>query len=393
MKTLLIARKSLVEIMREVQLLVLTIALPLVFLVITYLTYNAELVKTHKIWVLAGSLQSGEIIQALEAVHYASRKPVFKVTLTTNLSLANQALENGEISALVELEDDAESKKTTATIHGDALSNDFYQASTALENTLRTFAREAAGRAQIVTVDRGTAGVNGPRSEFDLYAPGMITFGLLMIIPQTAMLVSREVRWKTLNRIRLTRANAWDLLGGISLAQMVIATAQVVIVLLAAIALGLNNQGSLGLAILVGLAISASAIGQGLLVACFSQDDSQAANVGSTFSMIQVFLSGSFYQLPPLTMFTLAGHQVDLFDIFPATHGFRALQQVLTYGDGLPEIGFRLGATVLLSLVYFGIGVVVFRKTKMKTRIMLEVRMGRRFTRKNADFFGFGYNG
>ena len=366
MKLFLIARKSLVEIIREVQLLVLTIALPLVFLVITYLTYNAELIKTHKVWLYTGSTQSEEIVQVLENVHYASGKPVFKITPTTNLNLANQTLKNGEISALVQLEDDPTGKKITATIQGDALSNDFYQASTNLENTLRNFAGEAAGRVQIVSVTEEPLGENGPQSEFDLYAPGMITFGLLMIIPQTAMLVSREVRWKTLNRIRLTRVSAWDLLGGISLAQMLIAAAQVVIVLLAALAMGFNNQGSLGLAILVGLAISASAIGQGLLVACFSQDDSQAANVGSTFSMIQVFLSGSFYQLPPLTVFTLAGHQIDVFDIFPATHGFRALQQVLTYGDGLPEIAFRLTATLVLSLVYFGIGVVVFRQTKME---------------------------
>ena len=116
---------------------------------------------------------------------------------------------------------------------------------------------------------------------------------------------------------------------------------------------------------LVGLALSFSAIGQGLLVACFVQDDSQAANLGSTFAMVQVFLSGAFYQLPPLTVFSLAGHQMDVFDIFPATHGFRALQQVLSYGDGLQEIAFRLGAILVLSISYFLVGVVVFRRLKM----------------------------
>ena len=75
--------------------------------------------------------------------------------------------------------------------------------------------------------------------------------------------------------------------------------------------------------------------GQGLVVACFVENDSQAANVGSTVSMLQVFLSGAFYQLSPLTMFVVAGHQIDLFDIFPATHGLLALQQVLVYGAGL----------------------------------------------------------
>ena len=82
--------------------------------------------------------------------------------------------------------------------------------------------------------------------------------------------------------------------------------------------------------------------------------------------MIQVFLSGSFYQFPSLTVFTLAGHQIDLFDIFPATHGFLALQQVLSYGVGLKEIGFRLGATLVLSILYFVIGVVIFQRLQMR---------------------------
>jgi hypothetical protein len=82
--------------------------------------------------------------------------------------------------------------------------------------------------------------------------------------------------------------------------------------------------------------------------------------------MLQVFLSGAFYRLPPLTLFTLAGYQIDLFDAFPATHGFLALQQVLTYGAGLREIAFRLGATLLLSAVYFYIGVFFFQRLQMR---------------------------
>jgi hypothetical protein len=81
--------------------------------------------------------------------------------------------------------------------------------------------------------------------------------------------------------------------------------------------------------------------------------------------MLQVFVSGSFYQLPPLTVFTLASHQIDLFDVFPATHGFMALQQVLTYGAGLREVAFRLSATLLLSVLYLAVGVFAFQRMQM----------------------------
>jgi uncharacterized membrane protein (UPF0182 family) len=90
--------------------------------------------------------------------------------------------------------------------------------------------------------------------------------------------------------------------------------------------------------------------------------------MGSAVTMTQVFLSGSFYQLPPITLFMLLGHHIDLFDIFPATHGFLALQQVLSYGADFSQISFRLTATLVLSAVYLLIGVVIFQQLKMKER-------------------------
>ncbi|MEE8392149.1 MAG: hypothetical protein V3S14_15325 [Anaerolineae bacterium] len=109
----------------------------------------------------------------------------------------------------------------------------------------------------------------GPQTEFDIYAPGIMIFALLMIIPQTAMLVAREVRWGTLRRLHLTRLRAWDLLTGVSLAQMIVAVVQVVVMFAGALAVGFHNQGSLLLAIVVELAVSFSAVGKGLVVAPF----------------------------------------------------------------------------------------------------------------------------
>lgn len=371
MKALLLARKSLLEIVREGQLLALTLALPLIFLALTVLTYNRDLLATYRIAVWTPASQGEALVARLEAERYLHGDPIFAILTnpgpgTRDSRTAFALMEAEKLTALVALSYDPASTSLQATIYGDALSSGFYRASTILENTLRDYAREAAGRPLVVEVIEEPLAIAGPENEFDLYAPGMITFGLLMIIPQTAMLVAREVRRKTLERLHLTPMRAMDLFAGISLAQMGVAVVQVILVTLAAVAMGFNNQGSMGLAILVGLGLSFSAIGQGLLVACFVQNDSQAANLGGTFAMIQVFLSGSFYQLPPLTMFTLAGHQIDVFDIFPATHGFRALQQVLTYGDGFREIGFRFAATLGLSLLYFLLGVLIFQRLKMR---------------------------
>ncbi|MFN2227654.1 MAG: ABC transporter permease [Anaerolineae bacterium] len=368
MKALLVARKSLLEMAREAQLLGLVLALPLVFLVITAVTYTGSYWITHPVWVQDAGGQGEALVAELEAQRYADGRPVFEITRVDDRTAADASLQEQAITALLVIDNPVgvpPGADGGVTIVGDALNPRFYRASVVLDGAISRHADRLAGVPEVVRLVEEPL-LAGAVSEFDLYAPGMIVFALLMIIPQTAMLVARERRWDTLRRLRLTRLGAGSLLGGISLAQMAVAAVQVVLVFAAALAMGFHNRGSLAMALVIGLAISFSSVGLGLVVAGFVENDSQAANVGSTFAMLQVFLCGAFFQLPPMTLFRLAGHQIDLFDVFPASHGFLALQQVLTYGAAPGEVLFRLGATLLLSALYFVAGIAVFRRWQMR---------------------------
>ncbi len=365
MKALLVARKSLIEISREGQLLLLELLLPLVFLGITAATYNTPLQATHPVQAVGPDPASEPLIQALGSQRYADGRPVFVVEPASDRGAAEAALKEREITTLLTVTPKQADQATRVTITGDPLYPRFYRASTILSSVIERYADALSGRPEVVRVNPQPLFAAGPQTEFDLYAPGIIVMALLMIVPQTAMLVAREVRWHTLRRLRLTPLGAGEFLAGISLAQMVVAGLQVVVIFLAALLMGFHNQGSLPLALLVGLALSFSAIGQGLVVACFVENDSQAANVGSTVTMLQVFLSGAFYRLPAPTLFSLGGYQIDLFDVFPASHGFTALQQVLAYGADLGEIGFRLTVTLLLSGLYLWVGVLAFKRLQM----------------------------
>lgn len=365
MKTLLVARKSLREISREPQLLLLTILLPVAFVGITYLGYRGDLVATYPVAVIVADPGQRALVDNLAAQRHGNGQPVFDIRVTEDRAGAEAGLLDRSLAALLVI--DSEAGTPAVTIKGDALYARYYRASVLLENAITAFTDRAAGLPEVVRIEEAPLYSIGPRTEFDLYAPGMIVFAMLMIVPQTAMLVARELRWRTLRRLRLSRLSTFELLAGLSLAQMVVGVVQVGAVFVAALALGFPNQGSLPLAIGVGLAIALSAIGQGLIVACFAENDSQAANVGSTAAMIQVFLSGAFYALPSPTILSLGAYQLGVFDIFPATHGFMALQQVLNYGAGLSQIAVRLGLTLLLSGLYFALGVFVFNRTRMRS--------------------------
>lgn len=365
MKTWLVARKSLLEIVREPQMVGLVIALPVIFVLITAVTYNPSLLVRYKIAVHSTNPAGDPLIARLEALKYADGSPVFDLTRTGDPGEALRQVEDREMVALVTITP-GESGKPDVTIHGDMFDMAFNRANASLKSVINGYADAVDGRAPVIEIKREALAKKGPTTYFDLYAPGMFIFAWLMLIPQTAMLIAREIRWRTLNRLRLTRMNAWDLLAGSSLAQIVIALVQVVAVFASALVLGFHNQGSLAVAVVVGLAISFSAIGSGLIVACFMQDDSQAANIGASVAMVQVFFSGAFYAMPPMTVFTLAGHPIDVFDIFPATPGFLALQRVMCYGASFGQIGFRLAMTFGLSAVYFLAGVFIFHRLKMR---------------------------
>jgi ABC-type multidrug transport system permease subunit len=107
--------------------------------------------------------------------------------------------------------------------------------------------------------------------------------------------------------------------------------------------------------------VAVSAIGIGLIVGCFIQNDSQAVNLGSTVAMLQVFASGSFFPVPAPTLFRLFGHEIAWNDILPATHAMTALQQSILYGVHLDQIAFRLVAAAVLSLVFFLVGALLYR--------------------------------
>jgi ABC-2 type transport system permease protein len=366
MKTLLIARKTLREGLREPQLLLLTLIFPLFMMIIGAIGYSASpKLISHPILIIDSSSQAHSLIARLKARRYPDGRPAFDLNYITDRAAAEAALKAQTASALVILGAD-KAGDLTVTVHGDATSMRFITASSLLQQIIGPYLDQAAGMPTLLRFSETPISMTMPQSDFDAYAPGMMIMAILLLTPHVAMVIARELRYGTLRRLRLTPLTASELLSGVSLAEMLVAAVQVVFMFVAALILGFHNNGSLVIAIGVGLLLSFSAIGFGLLVACFSSSDSDALNLGAMVSMLQVFLCGAFFSLPSVTLFTLSGHEIGVFDFLPATHGMLALQQVLSGHAGVPDIAFRLTAMTSLSILYFAIGTLVFGRRQMR---------------------------
>ena len=363
--TWLVGRKTALEMLREPQLALLMLSMPMFFMVITALGYGSQAkLATYEVLTLLEDPAGKVVLERLAALRYPDGRPVFHLAAIPGRSAAEPLLADGRAAALVVLSRDA-SGHLAGTLRGDATSMKFNRASTYLARTISPLLDQlafAGVRPQPLVVEERSLFARSMQTEFDLYAVGMMVFAVLLLIPWTAMLLARELRLGTLRRLQLTRLSSLALAGGVTLAQMAGALLMVLVLLGSALALDFHIQGSLALAVVTYLLLCFSAIGPGLVVAGFSRNDSDALNIGSMVTMLMVFLSGAFFPMPAVTLFYFYGHAIDLFDFLPASHAMLALNQVLVDGAALQQVAFRLGLTAVLSFVYYGIGMWFFTR-------------------------------
>jgi ABC-2 type transport system permease protein len=204
-------------------------------------------------------------------------------------------------------------------------------------------------------------------TEFDFLAPGMMVFAILLLATTVAAILTREVESGTLLRLKLSKMRSFDLLFGGLIPWSLVAGAQVVILLVVAIILGLKWQGSVYsilLAIFVGIIAGIASISLAMIIASFAKNDRQAANLGTLIVVPTTFLTGSFFPLPA-EYINIFGHSFQIYGILPWTHTLTALRSVLVYGSGWSVVSSDVIISAVLTLILFVIGVFLFSKTRL----------------------------
>jgi ABC-2 type transport system permease protein len=320
-----------------------------------------------------------DLLHALQSITYADGKPLLIVNLVSDKNAAEMRLKNREASLLVIIPTDFsaaidairkknDSPTTTLTVVGD-LTNPTYAVGAMLANAaLDQYMQAITGQPRPIQIVEEAIGASGARTEFENYVPGLLVFAVMMLMFLAAISVVREVEGGTLRRLQTTSMTAFDYFGGLSLSLALIGTAAVTLTFLVALALGFRSQGPLWLAIMIGIITSFSVIGVGLMVACFVRTSTQAFLIVNFPLALFMFFSGAIFPIPRVPLFVLAGRMVGLYDILPPTHAVVALNKILTLGAGLDEVLYELGALVLLSAVYFAVGVWLFQRTHLRLR-------------------------
>ena len=243
---------------------------------------------------------------------------------------------------------------------------------TAIRQVDATLAQnQSQSNASIDYISAAVQPLTGTRSLtlFDYQAPGLIVFALLMQVSSVAQDLTRESDRGTLGRLKLSNMRSFDLLFGTLLTWILIAVAQILLLLGVAVALGFSwadGANSIGLAVLVGIIGGIASISLGLLLAAFTTNERQAAQLGVLIAVPVSFLTGAFFPLPNEILGTAFGTTFQVYDLLPWTQVADALRQVLIYGSGFGAVAVYVGFAIVLTAILFVVGVISYSRVRLR---------------------------
>ncbi len=308
-----------------------------------------------------------------------------EIIIPSNFSNSVASLINNTIqsSTGASLSSDSTSNNITSTIiiRGDTgfmgfgvaqgiLAGVFEQYQQGVVNNVKNQIAGTPGAEPTKFIDTKVESIPGTSSftQFDFLAPGMIVFAILLLATTVAAILTREVESGTLERLKMSKMRSFDLLFGGLIPWSLIAGAQVVILLIVAIILGLHWQGSfysIIIAIFIGIIGGIASIALAMIIASFAKNDRQAANLGTLIVVPTSFLTGAFFPLPQV-MVNIMGQSFSIYGLLPWTHTLIALRSVLVFGSGLNSVANEIELSAILTLILFVIGVFLFSKTRLK---------------------------
>jgi ABC-2 type transport system permease protein len=389
MRLISVFRKTMREQLRDFWTLSLTMSLGPFFVFFYWLMFGGGS-TTYDVLVInrdAGIEINGErwnagdqTIAAIEDVKYESGQSIVAVKTATDRTQAEKQIKDRKAELLLVFPENYSQALMThpdnpahIELVGD-LTNPYYSVSSVITNAaLTTYLQSLSPQASPIAVDEHALGDSGARTEFETWVPGLFMMAAVLLIYQTAMTVAREIEGGTMRRLQITPMTAFDLLGGISVSQVLIGVTAVILTFLTAVALGFHSEGPLWIAVLLGVLTSMAMIGVGLVVACFARTVARAFMIANFPLFLMTFFSGMFMPISAPSIVTIGGRTIRLLDFLPPTFAVTALNKVTSLGAGLGDIAFELAALSILATAYFAVGVWLFQRLGTSYPLKLRV--------------------
>lgn len=371
MKTIAIIRKALTMQFRDYWALLLTI-LSAPFFIFVYYAMTGGGSTTYSVsYTFEGqemyTVYGEKIINELETLSYADGKPYLKLKDVADEDIAFEALKNRKTDLYLVIPEGfsdslAHQKIPVFKVLGEA-SNPKYSLAVIFTLTgIEAMIRNETDKKPLYIFDEKLVGNSKAKSEFDIYAPGIFIFSIIMLILSASLAIIRDVEDRTMLRLKLSKMSVFNYLIGNTFVQWMIGVVSFALTYGLAILLGFNSGGSTMLVLLVCSLTILSVIAICLILVSFCRNATMIMIVGNFPLFILMFFTGAMMPLPRKELF----QGFALNDLLPPTHAVNALNKIFTFGSSFNDISGDLVYLTLLTIVYFSLGIYLFHRKHIK---------------------------
>jgi len=388
MKILSIIRKSIKEHLRSVWILLLTVLMAPFFVMLYYMINEAT--QTHYDIIVVNQ-DRGVHFEGGAFNHGAFLIDLFKGTDMDSLdlpiqleemedrTLAEHRLKNKKSDALIIIPEDF-SERIVALASGPSvkgvgvefvgdLTNIYYMVCAIWSyEIIAEYVSELSGAARPVILKETPLGISAQVTDFDMWIPGILMLSIIMLMFTASIAIVTEIENGTIIRLKLSGISSLQLLSGIGLVQVLIGIIAIFLTLQVAMWFGFDYVGVLGPFILIAILTTVSIIGFSLILASVTKSANEILVVGNFPLFLFMFFSGAAFPMHAKELFTISGYGISWQSLLSPSHAVQALNKLwimnLEFNDVVPEIL----ALIVMSLVYFGIGIWLFQKRHLKVQ-------------------------
>ena len=354
--------RSLKETYRDPLALGFLLAFPLMFMLLFGAAFGGDTTPSYTI----GIIDNDQTEVSQDFVYEAlSNVPTLEITGFDDADTALEELKLGDLRAYIVLPDGfgEQVSQIWQGEEGDIALNITYDESDLLVSeqiisTINAATRAFAGIEIPITITANHINIETEITQMDFIAPGIIIFGLLIMIPTSGRIMLRDKESRFLYRMLTTPARPWEFIAGYSLSMVAIAIAQILIFILLGWLFGMDIIGSIWLAFAVFLLTAICSIGIGMVVASLSKSENQGESLSWLFSMPLAIVSGVWFsaEFMPSYIQTFA-------NLFPFAHAVEASRAVITRGVGMEAISGDFFFLVGWAVGIFILGTILFART------------------------------
>ena len=389
MRLAVLFKKTMIENFRDWKILSLTLVFSPFFVVLMYF-YLGTASKTYKIGAVnrdAGSTEKTgtrwnagrELIAKMSEARYPDGVPILHVAAMDCTSEVRKPLADRAVDLAVEIPEnfsriltEYRNGRTPAparmTSLGDPMNPRYITAAAYCDYISYEYASTVTGQKGPLEIRVESIGGTKSLNDFELYVPALLALALMMLMFTTAASIIKEKDKGTLVRLQMSLMRVHEFLSAVGLTQVIIGVLAMGLTFATAWALGYRTTGSGNAVIVVGLLSSVSVIAVSLVVAAYLRTIFDLLTIGCFPFFILMFFSGGMIPLPPLSLFSIAGRSVNANDFLPTTHTIAALNKILNFGSELGGVKVEMGFILVLTAVYFLIGIAAFNRLHLRAQ-------------------------